>query len=534
MSVHWGGRGLGHSGRKQTLSGPLSAYPALLTAYNANRGVIALVGDSIIAGAGSAASGQYQLSSSIQLIAGLTTAGYNSIDGFLWNGHNFGNIFAYDTRITSPIQGRWVDGGASYYSDTLGAQMTFAQGITYDRVRKGILTSPGEGTYTLTKNGTIFATINQGAGGTDFTVSSYSPASGSQSVVIDHTVAGRVTPIPFVQCYPSATQHLQVCQIGNAGWTTALWKDAVNPFSALNTLVDLDADLYGIMLGTNDVGVPAATYKANLQTMITALVAVGNVVLISPPPAGGTAIANNISAAFKTALAELTTENALAPLIDINTALTPWDFHEYDTDNLHPKAAMHVWMGQYLQANLLRTPYPARPARPVSGSAWGSAGTNVTKSNGDLTAANNTATEWNTIRSAGTKTDRRAFEVKIDLNNGFVGVGVCNSAFALDGYFGASTDAVFLLTDGIIYYAGVGTASGLGALTTGDTVLVDTDPPGNRVRFQKNGGVLTAWQTVALIGGTVYAAATIYDNGTAVTANFSEEAPTGSARWTPL
>ena len=513
--------------------GPFSAYPAAAAALAAGRLVIATVGDSIIAGAGSAASGQYQLSSSITLISGLTAAGYNAIDGFLWNGHNFGGIFAYDTRITSPIEGRWSDSGNYLTSSTVGAQITFAQGITYDRVRKGYLTvTSGNGTYTLTRNGSVFATINEVAASTAYTVATYTVASGSQSVVIDHTVAGAINPIPFVQCYPSATPHTQVCQMGNGGWTTANWKLAVTAYDPLNTLIALDADLYEFMLGTNDFAFPAATFKSNYQTIITgALSTGGNVVLISPPPAGGTAIANNISAAFKTVLAELTTENALAPLIDINTALTPWDFHEYDTDNLHPRAAIHVWMGQYILANLLGTAYPARPARPVSGSAWGSAGTNVTKSNGDLTAMN-TAVEWNSIRSAGTKSDRRFFEVKANaIGAGYVGVGVCNGAFALDGYFGASTDMCVMLSDGNSYYNGVGVA-GVGAFGLNDTIDVDIDWAGTQIRWQKNGGVWTAWRAIPLVGTSGYAMATIYDNGTQVTANFSETSP-GLTSWTP-
>ena len=516
---------------------PFSAYPVLAAAYAAGRGVVAIVGDSITAGVGSAASGQYQLSSSIRLIADLNTAGITAIDGFLWGDHGSGNLFTYDTRVTSPIPGRWSGGNGSLYtSTTVGAQFTLAQGNTYDRVRKGYITSPGNGTYTLTKNGAVFATIVEGAT-LGLTVATYSPASGTQSVVVDHTVAGTgVNPLPFIQTYPSATQHIQVCQIGNSGWTTALWSaNSGVPFDPLDNIVALDADLYIIWLGANDAssGVATATFKANLQTIITALLAMGNVVLAVTPPAGGTGIGFNISAAYKTALAELTATNSLAALIDFNTALSPFDFHDFDTDGVHPKAATHVFLGQYLAATLRGTTLPTRPARPVSGSGWGSTGTNVTLSGTNSVTATNDAAEWNLARSSTSKTDRRFFEVNnVSLTNQG-SIGVCNATQALDGFWGGSPNACVLNNDGNIYYNGGSVSSGLGTFTTGDTIGVDVDPVGTQVRFQKNGGVFTSWQSIPLVGATVYGAAWFNGNASQVTGNFSEDPPSGSAKWTP-
>ena len=45
--------------------------------------------------------------------------------------------------------------------------------------------------------------------------------------------------------------------------------------------------------------------------------------------------------------------------------------------------------------------------------------------------------------------------------------------------------------------------------------------------------MFTAWQAIPLVGGTVYGAAAFNGSGAGVTANYSEDAPSGSAKWTP-
>ncbi|MES2905231.1 MAG: GDSL-type esterase/lipase family protein [Pseudomonadota bacterium] len=349
--------------RPSSGSTPFSAYPALAAAWVAGHGVAAYIGDSLTCNIGGGVA-DYTTTFCKTIISDLNAAGKTAIDGFQFGTHTntISNPFAYDARLTSPHTGRWSTSGNYYHSSdfTVGTQQTFTPGLTHDRVRKGNIKFGYLSTYTITRNAVLLETVTDNAAG--FPVSTYTVASGTQGTVTELASYGGfgigVWATPFIQCYPSATQHIQICQMGEAGTTAGDWlvDYPASALSILNIAIAVDADAYFIMLGANDqrTGVSDATFEANIDAIVVALLATGaDVRLIVTPPAGGASASSNISAGKITALSTVSTNRGLLAPIDCNTPFSPFNAANYLADGLHLTNATQIAIGNIISATML-------------------------------------------------------------------------------------------------------------------------------------------------------------------------------------
>jgi len=148
-----------------------------------------------------------------------------------------------------------------------------------------------------------------------------------------------------------ATTGIRINNIGKPGSHSA----AFSNIDLRNALVDpIPASLSIICIGQNDCSlqVPVATYKANMQLMITRAKATSDCLLV---------VWNNLDSTlvipwsqYVTAMYELASKNNIA-LLDIDAR---WTGSEYNDDNHHPNANGHNDMAKAVLDVLLYEPKP--------------------------------------------------------------------------------------------------------------------------------------------------------------------------------
>lgn len=173
---------------------------------------------------------------------------------------------------------------------------------------------------------------------------------------------------------------------------------------------------------------------------------------------------------------------------------------------------------RYSQTDEFLAP-PPPPPPPATTFDPANKDADIVLSNGNLTATMGAA-GWGQARTVATETALWDFQMTVDAIGGFVGVGVCNAAQAMTGFWAGSTDAVFYTSDGKVYYNFPTSLADLATYTTGDLIGCEVDPPNGLVRFRKNGGAYSAWLAIPGVGATVYGVATLLDTGATVTADF--------------
>lgn len=182
------------------------------------------------------------------------------------------------------------------------------------------------------------------------------------------------------------------------------------------------------------------------------------------------------------------------------------------------------------RALLSRQPVAAAGGGAFTYATWNPSdkSTNITLSGGNLVAAPNAnTTTWDTARSTiGKSAGKHYWEVTITS----IGPGVAVGAVA--GTEDLNCDGAMSQLDGFrVYFGGTGNkykpATAYGAsYTTGDVLGVALDMDGGTLALYKNN--TSQGTLVSGLTGTYYAAAYLYNNGTAssVTANFGATALT--------
>lgn len=110
---------------------------------------------------------------------------------------------------------------------------------------------------------------------------------GSHTVNLKRVVAGGGGAfVDGIVAYNSAVKEVSVYNGGWSGSASVHWNDATAPYRPLSALATIAPDLTIICLGRNDclADIPPAVFAANMQAIITAAKAVGDVLLVTPPP----------------------------------------------------------------------------------------------------------------------------------------------------------------------------------------------------------------------------------------------------------
>jgi lysophospholipase L1-like esterase len=313
MTLGLGMIGVGLFGRRGGGVAPLPTFasryvrnnrPATAATWNAkaaavrsgtSRALIACIGDSVTfgfgAGAGDATTNARIASYPARMAAKMAAAGLPAI-----NESFFSNMASpaitpaimagYDSRLA--VGAGWVSdtnnptaGGQCWRNDSTLNALSFTPTIPVDTFIVWYYTEPTFGDFTLDVDGAGQTAHSQNVA-KSFAKLTKTVALGTHTLNIKRT-AGNVR-FGGVIAYNSAARAVDVINLGYSGSTTAIWADATDPWSPLNALGALAPDLTIIKLGINDfnTSVPLATFKANLNTIITRARLSGDVILCFP------------------------------------------------------------------------------------------------------------------------------------------------------------------------------------------------------------------------------------------------------------
>lgn len=299
------------------------------------------------------------------LVAGGVQATWQSAVGWMGLGTET-QLKNYDTRLAglaSWAVGDLTAGGRFQQSAPSNVDVySFAPtaGVKVDTVEVGYEKGSARGSFTLsdgslTGSGTIVTTNASNAW--SFSTVTLSSLAAGKTININRLVGVvQAVMVGTVIAYDSTVKAVDMVPAFFFGSLTSDWISTTNPWSPAN-FGAIGAPLTIIQLGSNDLknGIAEATTTANLQTLITKALAVGDCILLNPStgsqPTWGTAAAQAGRTAANYLLA--TTNNI--PLIDMNAltgggqSVNPSLF----ADAIHEKAATNQLEANAIAALLL-------------------------------------------------------------------------------------------------------------------------------------------------------------------------------------
>jgi lysophospholipase L1-like esterase len=238
------------------------------------------------------------------------------------------NFTLYDPRTTFAGSG-WTlpaittAGGTAFYNASTTDLFNFTPtdtaggALSFDRIDVTYLKQSTYANFTVAVDGGAAAYTSTQAGSGAMDTVTVSVAAGTHTVNIQKT-AGDIAKgfyLIGIKCYSSTLKQVHVLNFGAGGYTSANAASTAVYFSTLPAIQHFAPHLSIINIGLNDMAgaVSVATYKANIQAIITACAATGSVVLRTPNPAqvGFSGTAAGVEVAYNSALYDLASENNL-------------------------------------------------------------------------------------------------------------------------------------------------------------------------------------------------------------------------------
>jgi hypothetical protein len=302
------------------------------------------VGDSTSYGIGATNSGVETLVSiqagsyPTQLAAQLNAAGFPAnANGICWGvGANNNNRLTGlgDSRITAGTSWSMYTGASSF---ALGGQLAqastntnalnFAPTVPVDTFRVWYVQSPSAGTIGASVNG---GTVTQhSSNGTPAQVKSFTVTAARGMNTLNLTSPlGQTIFINAIEAWDSTAPSIVIT---NAGWPGAKVSDmsSVNSgaygYDPLAGALAFAPDLYIVDAGINDWvnNVPVPTYQSQLQTLVTRLLVVADVILVTPAPSDVSQASQATQQAFINAMQAVAAASNV-PLVD---NWTRWGSH---------------------------------------------------------------------------------------------------------------------------------------------------------------------------------------------------------------
>lgn len=333
---------------RQTISAFINFKPSNLTNWLAARANvlagtsmarIGIIGDSTTAGQGAGSPGIYDgarlLAPPYVLSSSLSAAGIPSISETMTaDGATIGLVPDADMDVYEPrvnldtaswgrTNGVATLGGKTFNSPTGAgtASLTWNPVAPIDTIKVYYVQNTNFGTFSITDGSGTLGT--QSCNGTAaIGIKTVTRALSGDPFSIQRTT-GNALHILGWECYNSAEKEVSVLALGQAGVDTSGLIVATGAWSALNCYDEYNCDLHFLNIGINDIrnSITSATYKTNLQTIVTAMKAVGDVILVWPQPDLSTLGDQANRQNYRAAMYEIATTNDL-PLIDLETYFT--------------------------------------------------------------------------------------------------------------------------------------------------------------------------------------------------------------------
>lgn len=263
----------------------------------------------------------------------LTAMGINSQKGSIFGDGNMSaaNLDLYDTRVVS---GTWsaasitgIPGGRTISSTTASvAPFNFTPAGSIDTIETWTVTNAAYQDFEVAVDGGATISTVDASQAVSILKTTSACALGAHTVNIRKSAANAAqTHILGINCFDSTVKAVQCWNMGYASGTSALWGTTTSSvWLAPNLLATYAPDLTVICVGINDwiAAVSAATFKTNMQVLITKALISGSVILVTPPPTdlayGGMSLAN--MEALINATFELASENNV-PVCDLYSRL---------------------------------------------------------------------------------------------------------------------------------------------------------------------------------------------------------------------
>lgn len=337
---------------------------------------ILFIGDSTTLGVGSNGSdtsGNWPSNSFPKKISDLFNAANVNSHWNSWFGGGFsgnpGSVPLCDARVTGAVSGAWSIfdsthnslGGGLLTASSSSSSISFLPTTNVDTFNMFYVNNgSGWGEFSFNINGGTATIVNVAGSGTGATAhnlisSSISGTLGSNTVNISQTGSGSVF-FCGVEAFNSANKWVSVCNTGWGGATSGNWNSTIDNYAPATSVVAscLSPSLTVISLGINDWrnSVSTTTYSNNIQALITNYKAVGDVMLVSPPPSEDNvgAPVNSVQATYVAVLKALAASNNI-PLVDVFNTWGTWataNANGWMTDNYHPNGT-----GYQLIANMV-------------------------------------------------------------------------------------------------------------------------------------------------------------------------------------
>lgn len=305
---------------------------------------LALIGDSTTRGQGSGTTTAQALNGYPVQLSGLLD-GSNGLRAGWQNLFGTGNatLSSFDSRVT--LTGSFttssVSCGGQLFRMATTATLAFVPTVNCDTFDVYSVNN-GTGSFTINLDGgATLATVNTTTSGTIVKTT----VSGTLAGHTLNCVWASGTPyILGVDCYNSAVKQASCWNFGWLASTSANWSRQVTLFDPGPAIRNyLVPDLSIIDLGINDwsTSVSPATYRANLQTLITDCLAAGDVVLKTPAPTQDSVVSLDTQKQYVYMVYDLARENNLL-VIDGFQRFSSWEVANalgFYNDNKHPSAS---------------------------------------------------------------------------------------------------------------------------------------------------------------------------------------------------
>jgi lysophospholipase L1-like esterase len=321
------------------------------TAAGASRTRVGFIGDSTTAGLGAGTSGVGNINGSRaksvptmvkKLLGHCITSRASSTFGTNNMTSSIATLQLYDPRLSiagsSWSTNNGIGPAGALYSASGTDAITFTPGEAFDTVVIWYVRGTGNATVSVTDQDGTLGSVNAN-GATAVLSASVSRVTPSTKAINIQRTGGNDFYLIGIEVYDSTTPSVDILNLGASGTLSSNWSSGASPWSAPQFLPSLACDLWVLNLGINDNGsnVDTATYKANMQTIITYLKNTGDVLLIGSHPRDSQPNPS-LTGPYKIARRELAVTNG-APLIELDQRFVTYAASSamYD-DAIHLKA----------------------------------------------------------------------------------------------------------------------------------------------------------------------------------------------------
>jgi hypothetical protein len=349
LALGWRNRSLSNTAKiRQIIGGGISQTA---------RGRLLMLGNSLIYGTGSVASGLNGASAGLpkQLQKLLTGSICNWFVGDGGSG-SVGNFLNADSRVTqSGTITRYVNGGlgGDDFQHAVNATTTLTPGGTFDTVDLLYMGSSGNGSFQVSIDGgvTPLGTVSTNHAQNIY-LSSVAVTAGSTAATIKAVTAGAYLVGMGVRT--STTPGIEIVNAGYGGSVIADYQSAANfKFQqAATALMDsnaTNATVFSCTINDAVAGTAMATYTSNLTTTLAFLQTLGDVIYcVEPRPSSGAVSASTYDTYAEAAIAVAVALNI--PVLDMRSVQNYLSAIWYDTK--HPRAQVYGMWASSLVAGL--------------------------------------------------------------------------------------------------------------------------------------------------------------------------------------